>query len=162
MLVCVALWFMLDGIAGSGRSGAGTLFFDGSGMDRLIAKAVVSAVPMVDFCQDQKARDGFDSSSVKTLDAWCEAVNGVSQESRPEDLVALLRAINTRFGRITDKLFNSGGRSADLSLKLLEAECELRPVLEDAASAVASAAFSQFLVGLILLIPAVLVLRRFR
>ena len=160
-MVCVAIWFMLDALLGTGRGGIGTLFFDKEGMEALTNQGAVVAQPMVGFCKDDVARDRFDSSSVKTLDAWCGAVRAFVDVGSPEDAVRLLRASNTRFARITDKMYNSGGSSADTSLELQEADRDLRPLLENVASECASAAFSQFLLGLFLLIPGLLVIRRF-
>lgn len=160
-MVCVAIWFMLDAFLGTGRGGIGALFFDGDGVETLTSQGVTVVEPMVAFCKDDTARDRFDSSSVKMLDAWCDAVRSFAEDRSPEDAVRMLRASNTRFGKITDKMYNSGGPMADTSLELQEADRDLRPLLEDVASECASAAFSQFLLGLFLFVPGLFVTRRF-
>jgi hypothetical protein len=152
VLLCLGLFDMGDAFVGGGRMGAGKLFYDGDRAGELVARAIPYGQVLAAACDDEALAERFDSASVKKFDKWCKAVRAFAERPNPERALGLLRAGNLYFERVTEKLYASGGDVAQRSVELMEANCELKPLLEQVGSISASAAFSEFLIGLILAI----------
>jgi len=152
VLVCVGIWQIASAVGSSGRDGFGRFFFDDEEVAALILDAGKHNAAHVDACKDEKIAARFDSSSRKKLERWCNAVSRFEEEGSADSAIALLRARNLLFARISNKLFAAGGELARKSLALEEADCSMSPYLERVANQAAGAALSQFLIGLFLLI----------
>jgi hypothetical protein len=153
---------VVDGLFGTGRLGAGKLFYDAPLVDELVARAGPAAVTFARVCGDKAVEDRFDSRSIKHLERWCRAVETFQQSPSGDTGVALMRANNRTFERITDKLFLAGGDLGQLGLDIMTARSTFRPAMEKVGSIRAGASFSETLIGLFLLIGAWYCLRRGR
>lgn len=158
LLVFLAVVEVLVAFFGSHDNAFAALFFD----EELVAARLGEVLPLTECfdraCNDDKIRERFDSSSVRGFDEWCAGAQRFRRSRDAESAVLLLKGSNMHFGKLCDRLFNAGGEYAETSIEFQEAQCELKPLLEDIASETASAHFNQFLVGLLLLIAGIMFL----
>lgn len=137
-------------MVGSGREGLGTLFFHSDQVNTWLADAKHTSAPFRQVCRDPRTAAAFDDSSVKDLLTWCAAAEKLAEDHEPEAAVAMLRAQNRYFGKLTEYMLNRGGDAGELAGTLMEASCQVRPPLEDIFSETSGAAFSQALLGFLL------------
>lgn len=161
-LAIVGLWQALAAVAAGGRSGLGRLLYDEEFTSDRVARGLVAAEPLVKVCSNEKMKEAFDSVSVKKLERWCKAVEEFRREKAERGAVLLLRAHNLFADEVTQKLWVAGGKEARASIEIQEANCELQPILEELKSQAASAGFSQFLAGALLVIVGTVLFWKFR
>lgn len=162
ILVLVGLFDISDGFMGSGRLGAGRLFYDSEKVAALIGEALVPAESFLKACDNELVAERFDSRAVKKLGRWCAAAHSFHQEPDEVSGVKLMRANNLHFEMVTDKLFLASGELPNLALDLMQARAAFRPLMEQVGSIRAGASFSETLIGFILLVVGLFCLRRGR
>lgn len=162
VLLLLGLVNVGDGFLGKGRLLAGRLFYADHEVSEWVAKAGPTAQVFARACDDPRVSKRFDSRSVKTFERWCTRVVAFQSDPTGETGVALMRGNNRHFDMVTDKLFVAGGDLAQLGLDLMTARATFRPAMEKVGSVRAGAAFSQTLVGFMLLIAGWFCLRRGR
>jgi hypothetical protein len=162
LLLLVGIFDIGDGLFGSGRLGVGQRFYDDEKVAELVDGALAPAAVFGRACSDEKVAKRFDSRAVKKFERWCGAVKSFAKQPDAAHGVALMRANNLYFERVTDKLFLAGGELPDLALDMMTARAAFRPQMEQVGSIGAGASFSETLVGLILLVVGLFCLRRGR
>jgi len=150
ILLALGIAQVVLGFVGTGREGLGTLFFHADQVNRSVVEAQGAIRPLQKVCDDPKAAAAFDQSSVHAFNEWCGAVNTLADLPEPGAAVDLLRAQNKHFNKLTEHMLNRGGEAGDLAGTMLEAGCQVRPPLEDIFSETSGAAFSQALLGFLL------------
>lgn len=162
ILLLAGLFDVGDGFFGSGRLGAGKLFYDDDKVAELVSRATEPAGVFLQACDNAVVAERFDSRAVRKLGQWCGAVRSFRDEPDGVSGVRLMRANNFYFERVTSKLFLASGELPNLALDLMTARATFRPLMEQVGSIRAGASFSETLVGFIFLVVGLFCLRRGR